>query len=343
MPISEKQIITEIRELKTIFLEKQEYLEGEVSKLAEKFDVFVLSNSDNHKDGDTANEASLVNYFEENYSHLRDMGKCFVQEEAYRQRRTNLRMWRNLLNQRKLAYYNAIKCRGMAETFTGFIECRPAFIPRKYREKINPQDTEIQRNIKEDLSVSKLKANIQILEDKTVHYSTKYLEIDEELLNEIKSLCTEETHDFLETLWDTETKREEDKSRRIWSKKENWLQNLPQYEKEDENRKAADLKKKATRKQQEANIRRKKEGKARAEQHRQFAAADYYEPPRASGQTLVKSAAGTASNQERTFVKKPVGKRTKINASTACSQEQTSLKQPEGKQKTAPLPGRKRG
>ena len=69
-------------------------------------------------------------------------------------------------------------------------------------KKINPQDTEIQRNIKEDLSVSKLKANIQILEDKTVHYSTKYLEIDEELLNEIKSLCTEETHDFLETLWD---------------------------------------------------------------------------------------------------------------------------------------------
>ena len=103
------------------------------------------------------------------------------------------------------------------------------------------------------------------------------------------------------------------------------------------------MKKKAARKQQEANIRRKKEEKTRAEQHQQFAAADYYEPPRASGQTLVKSAAGTASNQERTFVKKPVGKRTKINASTACSQEQTSLKQQEGKQKTAPLPGRKRG
>ena len=108
----------------------------------------------------------------------------------------------------------------------------------------------------------------------------------------------------METLWDTETKREEDKSRRIWSKKENWLRNLPQYEKEDENRKAAELKKKAARKQQEANIRRKKEEKARAKQHQQFAAADYYEPPRASGQTLVKSAAGTASNQERTFVKK---------------------------------------
>ena len=50
-------------------------------------------------DGDTANEVSLVNYFD--YGHLRDMGKCFVQTEAYRQRKTSLRKWRNLLNQRK--------------------------------------------------------------------------------------------------------------------------------------------------------------------------------------------------------------------------------------------------
>ena len=28
----------------------------------------------------------------------------------------------------------------MAETFTGFIECRPAFIPRKYRKKIIHQE-----------------------------------------------------------------------------------------------------------------------------------------------------------------------------------------------------------
>ena len=39
----------------------------------------------------------------------------------------------------------------------------------------------------------KLKAQTEILEDKTTHYKTKNQEIDQELITEIKELCPIET------------------------------------------------------------------------------------------------------------------------------------------------------
>ena len=94
------------------------------------------------------------------------------------------------------------------------------YIPKKFREHITTQDTELQKRIKHDLSIAKFCAQIDILHDKKEHYTTMYLEIDEELQSEIMNLCPHETHDFLEDLWIKETKTEEEKSKKIWDKKE---------------------------------------------------------------------------------------------------------------------------
>ncbi len=51
------------------------------------------------------------------------------------------------------------------------------FIFRKFQEKITPQDTEEQKKIKANHNLMKLKAQTEILEDKTAHYKTKYQKI----------------------------------------------------------------------------------------------------------------------------------------------------------------------
>ena len=43
----------------------------------------------------------------------------------------------------------------------------------------------------------KLKAQTEILKDKTTHYETKYQEIDQKLITEIKDLCSIETQPLL--------------------------------------------------------------------------------------------------------------------------------------------------
>ena len=53
----------------------------------------------------------------------------------------------------------------------------------------------------------KLKAQTEILEDKSSHYKTKYQEIDQELITEIREHCPIETQLFLKELKITAKRR----------------------------------------------------------------------------------------------------------------------------------------
>ena len=72
------------------------------------------------------------------------------------------------------------------------------FIPRKFKGKITPQDTEAQKKkIKACHNLLILKAQAVIPEDKTILYKTKYHEIDHEQFTEIRELCPIETQQVL--------------------------------------------------------------------------------------------------------------------------------------------------
>ena len=253
MPPSDKQILAELRDNQITLARKQDNLENGMSILNSKLDKliqFLIPVVDSGGSEDH-NAESLVQYFENHYGHLREMGRSYLKDECYKVRKTKLRMWRNLLNKRKIAFYNAIKSKGMADTYEGFYEREEKYIPKKFREHITTQDTEPQKRIKHDLSIAKFRAQIDILHDKKEHYTTMYLEIDEELQSEIMNLCPQETHDFLEDLWIKETKYEEEKSKKIWDKKEQWIRTLPEQEKEERKKREREIQKKKQVKQQQ--------------------------------------------------------------------------------------------
>ena len=54
-------------------------------------------------------------------------------------------MWGNLLNQRKITFFNAIKSGEIAKIYMELMKKDEIFIPRKFLEKITPQDTEAQK------------------------------------------------------------------------------------------------------------------------------------------------------------------------------------------------------
>ena len=59
------------------------------------------------------------------------------------------------------------------------------------KEKNHTQDrgTEKIKAKQNKTNITKLKAQVELLEDRATHNTTKYLEIDQELLTEIKELC----------------------------------------------------------------------------------------------------------------------------------------------------------
>ena len=60
--------------------------------------------------------------------------------------------------------------------------------PENLKKKLHHK-TEEEKKIKANLNLMKLKAQKEIQEEKTIHYKTKYQEIDKELIIEIRELC----------------------------------------------------------------------------------------------------------------------------------------------------------
>ena len=233
MSQQEKKLIAEIKELLIQSLEKQTNMECELSEIKNQI-AEILNFINFHGDSESAEETTLIEYVNRHYGHLNTMGKAYLNEEAYRTRNYKLKMWRNLLNKRKIAFFNAIKSQGTSEIYKEFLQQCPVFIPRKFRERITAQDTEQQKEIKRNLNVLKVEAQIKILEDKITHYTTMYSEIDAEMGQEIINLCPQEMHLTLKEIWDNDTKKQEEISKQIWIKKEKWIKNLPTKESEEE-------------------------------------------------------------------------------------------------------------
>ena len=75
------------------------------------------------------------------------------------------------------------------DIYKDFIEIYEIFIVQKFTEENNITERTGTEKIKTKLNLMELKPQIVILEDKTLHYTTKYLKIDQELISEIREFC----------------------------------------------------------------------------------------------------------------------------------------------------------
>ena len=277
MAPTNKKTITDLHNLITEGIKKQEILEEGIKQINKKLDNLLESQNNNtnnteeikqinkklddlieSKTNNTNNTeetiqekgekndeiaTSLVKYFEENYGHLKEIGDIHIKEQAYLAKKENIPTWRTLLNDRKMNFYNAIKSAETALVYKNFLKMEEIYIPKKFREKTTPQDTEAQIRIKTHLNVQKVTADIHILEDKVIHYTNRYITIDKQIENEIQKSCPQITHPFLFNMWREDCEKEETTSKNILEKKIRWMIDLPHREKEMEKEKGKDRQK----------------------------------------------------------------------------------------------------
>ena len=74
------------------------------------------------KKPDENNTKSIMEYLENNYNYLRNMEETQTKEKLYRTKNKKLKMWGNLLNQRKIVFFNAIKSEETAKTYKEFMK-----------------------------------------------------------------------------------------------------------------------------------------------------------------------------------------------------------------------------
>ena len=69
-------------------------------------------------------------------------------------------MWGNLVNQRKIPFFNVIKSEEMPEIYKEFMKINEIFIPKKFMKK--GHDTGEEKKINEKLNLMKLKTQASI-------------------------------------------------------------------------------------------------------------------------------------------------------------------------------------
>ena len=81
--------------------ENQKLLEEEVKEIRSKINIFPNQQTPPQKKIEENNAKSIIKYLEKNYNYVRNMGETQTKEKTYRTKIDKLKIWGNLLNQRK--------------------------------------------------------------------------------------------------------------------------------------------------------------------------------------------------------------------------------------------------
>lgn len=148
-----------------------------------------------------------------------------LEKEISAKKKIIIRTWKRNLNERKQAFWNALKTENTVEIFKKWRRLDKTVMPRKFRIKEISEEDETERAIRENLALQKFDAEIALLETRSTRYTTRFQNIDMEMEREIQKIATGEIQTHLLEKWKKDTEDEEEKSKYIWSKKKIFYEN----------------------------------------------------------------------------------------------------------------------
>ena len=208
-------------------------MEELLREISEKLSILIEKIDSNH---DPINHAleNINQHFETIYEKRRDFidfgtdlatNNMQLEKEISDKKNLIISAWKRNLNERKQAFWNALKTENTVNIFKKWRQHENIIIPRKFRIKTVAREDETERAIRENLALQKFDAEIALLETRTTRYTTRFQNIDLEMENEIKKISTGEIQNHLLKKWKKDTDDEEEKSNFIWTKKKFFYDN----------------------------------------------------------------------------------------------------------------------
>ena len=160
--------------------------------------------------------------------YVAEKNKSTLTQASFQFKKTIAKEWSKYLNTRKIAYYNKKRAEGIASIYSSFLEKDPPFIPRKFREKSHPGQSEDQTSLKLDLSKRKVSIEIKRLQEQAVKQDSILTETERAVESLIKKTDDVNIQQTLKEHWIKSVKQEEEKSLVIWEKRKEWFEKLPE-------------------------------------------------------------------------------------------------------------------
>lgn len=139
----------------------------------------------------------------------------------------NQEEWSKQLGNRKQAFYNSLRSKEIANIYEQFLNQKPPFIPRKFREKRYPGISDDQNKRITSLETNKLEIEIDRLREQHSKHDHLMYEAEKQIKEVISTSTLVEQRQKLNEIWLKSVQAEEKRSQEIWAKKRLFFSNMP--------------------------------------------------------------------------------------------------------------------
>lgn len=210
----------EMKEILTTISSKLDTINDSLNKMIDN-----QRNCNEARQETSRNVAASINKIQESVSEVIKHSKATSRSnEISKQRRSISQTWNNHLNKRKQLYWHSLNSENTAIIHETWINKEKKIIPRKFLMKHIRDETEEEKNIRQNLVVEKFQAEIEMLKIRANRHQAKYRQVDQEMNDLLEKQFDENTAGELEALWIAECKKEEVKSQDRWQTKQQWLE-----------------------------------------------------------------------------------------------------------------------
>lgn len=130
--------------------------------------------------------------------------------------------WSRTLNFRKQLFWKQINNANDAEQYEKWLAEDIPILPRKFRITEINGEPEDQKNIRANLAIDRVKGEIQLLRMRSERSQEKLINLDEQMIQELKKKASGEILQILQNMWKSDCEKEEKRSQERWRIKEIW-------------------------------------------------------------------------------------------------------------------------
>ena len=166
----------------------------------------------------------------EGFSKLAEQAETtsnLLQKQDHEKLKSNIKQWKNTLNDRKKYYWLYFKNSKLEEKYNEWYNAAPIKLPNKFLPKIINGEPEEHREIRMRKAKDTMKYEIEMMKAKINNFKSKFEVIGQTIFSEIETSSSHNSSkSILKQLWIKDCKSEELISEKSWKEKEEWLINL---------------------------------------------------------------------------------------------------------------------
>ena len=134
-----------------------------------------------------------------------------------------IKNWRKNRNERKNAFETFTRCGTLADLYTQWVEQDTPYIPRKFRHKKINGEEENETELRQQLSIEKVKTEIKILQQRKTKFEKKFSDLDQTMLETIDENASGSVAEKLRDIWMKDCNGDIEKVNDTWQKKKEWF------------------------------------------------------------------------------------------------------------------------